>query len=50
MVLSWPVNGILRLGSIVATPETKITMLGYEPAEPIFFKVIKVFSFYFILN
>ena len=32
-VLSWPSDSLLRLGSVVATPEAHVTMLGYKSAE-----------------
>nr|XP_053626405.1 alpha-L-fucosidase-like [Cherax quadricarinatus] len=33
-VLTWPDNGALELGSVVATPDTSITMLGYHKDPP----------------
>lgn len=33
-VLTWPDSGALELGSVVATPDTSITMLGYHKDPP----------------
>ncbi|KAK7085024.1 Tissue alpha-L-fucosidase [Halocaridina rubra] len=34
MILNWPKGGILNLGSVSATPQTKVKMLGYNEEDP----------------
>lgn len=33
IVLTWPKRGVLTLGSVVPTPETHLSMLGYKDGE-----------------